>query len=253
MKLAAIVDLLCCPDSGSSLSIKGNFLVCDDFPNRSYPFDNGVVDFLNDDSDYDEHWRTYAELPIPETKLQQAKQFVEWTIKNSKLKSKEKLVFLDIGCGDGCHIPFIPFDAIVIAVDYSASVQTVSERFGHLPNVIVVRADAKSLPFRSESVDAILSYSCFNHLDNPKEGIEEASRVLKIGGVASFWGFGTKSALLYFFVNFIRSFAKILRKIGLEKVLVNCLLPFMIFVPPRLESIGLKTPYKKVKKSFRPI
>ena len=72
------------------------------------------------------------------------------------VKSKEKLVFLDIGCGDGCHIPFIPFDAIVIAVDYSASVQTVSERFGHLPNVIVVRADAKSLPFRSESVDAIL-------------------------------------------------------------------------------------------------
>ena len=66
---------------------------------------------------------------------------------------------------------FIPFDAIVIAVDYSASVQTVSERFGHLPNVIVVRADAKSLPFRSESVDAIPSYSCFNHLDNPKEGI----------------------------------------------------------------------------------
>ena len=46
------------------------------------------------------------------------------------------------------------FRRIVIAVDYSASVQTVSERFGHLPNVIVVRADAKSLPFRSESVDA---------------------------------------------------------------------------------------------------
>ena len=46
-----------------------------------------------------------------------------------------------------------------------------------------VRADARRLPIRDDSVDAVMVVDAFHHLPNPRACVDEARRVLRPGGV----------------------------------------------------------------------
>ncbi|WP_206923012.1 class I SAM-dependent methyltransferase [Alicyclobacillus suci] len=52
----------------------------------------------------------------------------------------------------------------------------------HRKRVIFDQADIHDLPYGSDFVDLIVSYSCYHHWENPVRAIRECYRVLKPGG-----------------------------------------------------------------------
>jgi len=99
---------------------------------------------------------------------------------------------LELGCGDGKTLSAMPTDWRVAALDISPA----ALRLCHPSldsRIAFLLADARSLPFRSESFDAVFAFHMTGHL--PFSGREalatEAARVLRRGGRLFFREFGS--------------------------------------------------------------
>lgn len=104
-------------------------------------------------------------------------RFQKEAIQEAKKYAKGKLI--DIGCG---RMPYRkelePLVAEYIGVDHPEVSKLY--RGGFKPEVL---ADAKKLPFRSNSFDIALLIQVLEHVDAPDKVIKEASRVLKPNGI----------------------------------------------------------------------
>lgn len=104
-------------------------------------------------------------------------RFQKEAIQEAKKYAKGSLI--DIGCG---RMPYRkelePLVDSYIGVDHPQ----VSKRYisDHKPEVL---ADAKKLPFRSDTFDIALLIQVLEHVDSPDKVIKEAARVLKPGGI----------------------------------------------------------------------
>ncbi len=109
------------------------------------------------------------------------------------LKNPEEKVALEIGYGGGrlVHAAAYMFKK-VIGVDIHPCQAFVKEMLltRGVANVELYETDGKSLPVSDHSVDFIWSFIVFVHLSSPEvleRYIDEAFRVLKPGGIASFY------------------------------------------------------------------
>ncbi len=97
---------------------------------------------------------------------------------------------IDIGCGGG-HVAYTvaPFVGAVVAYDFSAdmvaAVETEARRRG-IGNLTTARGPAEALPFPDQSFDAVFSRFTAHHWSDVRQGLREARRVLKRGGIAVF-------------------------------------------------------------------
>lgn len=94
---------------------------------------------------------------------------------------------LDLGCGAG-HVTFAaaPHVAEVVACDLSAEMlDTVARAAAErgLGNVRTERGAAERLPFADRSFDAVLSRYSAHHWHDLDQGLREAARVLRPGGL----------------------------------------------------------------------
>ncbi len=94
---------------------------------------------------------------------------------------------LDIGTGKGRFvIPLARHVARVTTVDINAEEQRVAQMealyAGVAARLDFVLADARALPWRAGSFDAVTSWNVFHHLDDPESVFNEMLRVLKPGG-----------------------------------------------------------------------
>lgn len=95
---------------------------------------------------------------------------------------------LDAGCGSGLSSAKLAERCgLVVAVDYSFDSLAVLKRKA-MPNVLLVQADLRALPFREGAFDACVSANTLQHLD-PRGGqsaaIGELRRVTNAGGTIS--------------------------------------------------------------------
>lgn len=96
---------------------------------------------------------------------------------------------LDIGCGGGGKTAFIAknYDPEQIyGVDLSSDFIDKAERFKkslNLANVEFLVCDAENLPFDDYKFDFVIMFDTFEHLKNPIKVLNEAKRVLKVGGM----------------------------------------------------------------------
>ncbi len=112
---------------------------------------------------------------------------------------------LELGCGDGKTLSAMPKDWEVTALDVSPAAlclcrAALGPRIATcsnttlVPNPTLLLADACSLPFRSESFDAVFAFHVTGHL--PLSGRQalarEAARVLRRGGRLFFRDFGAE-------------------------------------------------------------
>ncbi len=92
-------------------------------------------------------------------------------------------MILDVGCGPGRFIDVIRSygDAKVIGVDYSSAVEVAAENFKDDKNVLIVQADAMSLPIRPATADGVYSIGVLHHTPDPRKGFVQMLRAAKPG------------------------------------------------------------------------
>lgn len=101
---------------------------------------------------------------------------------------------LDIGCGGGYLTNFLAQKGhLITGVDLSESSLQVAKSLDLTKSVDYRRASAYELPFADKTFDAVCAMDIIEHVENPGLLIQEASRVLKKGG-------------LFFFHTFNRNF-----------------------------------------------
>jgi len=99
----------------------------------------------------------------------------------------EGLEVLDIGCGPGQCVEgeIEDFGASrVIAIDFDPKmVQRASGRLTEYGNrVSVVEGDVTNLPYENGAFDAVFNFAVLHHVPDWKAGLQELTRVLKVGG-----------------------------------------------------------------------
>tara|TARA_B110001452_G_scaffold261342_1_gene260040 strand:+ start:532 stop:1428 length:897 start_codon:yes stop_codon:yes gene_type:complete len=225
-----ILPFLKCPITGGNLIFKNGELISEADSNIKFPIVNNVIKFVSSDEvlSYNEHWEKFEDLTVSNTKLQQGEKFVNWV--SSDKKMDDDSVILDVGCGDGSHIPYMPKNAIKIALDYSNCVHIVEKRYRETNNLFIIQADAQRLPIKENVIDFSIVYSCYNHLPNLKLGVSEGERVLKKNGYIGIWGYGTDSAFLYHGINFVRWIYHLFKSKTYHTFIAICLTPSLLFV-----------------------
>jgi SAM-dependent methyltransferase len=84
---------------------------------------------------------------------------------------------LDLGCGDGSHLPVLTEGGTAFGVDTSLEYLRGASAFGP-----VAAADGERLPFRSGCFDLVYISHVLHHAEDPREVLLEVHRVLKPGG-----------------------------------------------------------------------
>ena len=114
------------------------------------------------------------------------------TIKYRKLKLETGQLLLDMGCGEGRHSigALLETPANVIGLDLSfEDLNTAKSRLndfdlsGYDTFCSFGVGNIKNIPFENASLDAVVCSEVLEHVDSPKESIQELVRVLKPGGI----------------------------------------------------------------------
>jgi ubiquinone/menaquinone biosynthesis C-methylase UbiE/uncharacterized protein YbaR (Trm112 family) len=119
-------------------------------------------------------------------------------------KYMEGKIVLDLGCGVGQNTyrmleEYKP--SKVISMDLTGGVDVfrkiMLERFPQYKSkILFVQASVFEMPFRDEAFDYVLSMGVLQHTGNTREGIKQASRVLKYGGQINFWIYASEIVTL---------------------------------------------------------
>jgi SAM-dependent methyltransferase len=90
---------------------------------------------------------------------------------------------LDVGCGDGFHLPLFTGAASVVGVEpYAPLVDRARRRLNAHPQIRVLRAGAAALPLPDRSVDLVHARTAYFFGRGCEPGLAEAQRVLRPGG-----------------------------------------------------------------------
>ena len=114
------------------------------------------------------------------------------TIKYRKLKLETGQLLLDMGCGEGRHSigALLETPANVMGLDLSLEdLNTAKSRLNDFDLsgcdtfCVFGVGNIKNIPIENSSLDAVVCSEVLEHVDSPKESIQELVRVLKPGGI----------------------------------------------------------------------
>ncbi len=91
---------------------------------------------------------------------------------------------LDAGCGQGRYSRFTaPHLGALVASDGSGATEAAAVNLAGQPNVCVVRADLRTMPFEAGSFGFISCLGVLHHLAEPRAGLAALARLLAPGGL----------------------------------------------------------------------
>jgi 2-polyprenyl-6-hydroxyphenyl methylase/3-demethylubiquinone-9 3-methyltransferase len=162
-----------------------------------------------------------------------------WIIKVLQERFGKQCKFLDIGCGGGllCN-PLAQEGFQVTGIDLSLHSLHIAKKQDTTKSAQYIHASAYELPFLDQSFDAVCALDLLEHVEDPQKVIQEASRVLKKGG-------------LFFFHTFNRNFFSWLLVIkGVEWVVPNTperMHVYPLFIKPKELTLMCKNASIHVK------
>lgn len=107
---------------------------------------------------------------------------------------------LDIGCGAGMLTNALALQGHKVSgIDLSASSLEIAKKADTTGSVTYIPGVAEALPFAAASFDVVSALDLLEHVTDPKRVIDEASRVLKPGGLFFFHTFN-RNLLSYLLV-----------------------------------------------------
>lgn len=96
---------------------------------------------------------------------------------------------LEIGIGSGACLKYYKKDSDLTGIDFSIGMLNLAKEKAinlNFKNVKLLEMDIENMSFKNETFDSIFSSCVFCTIPNPKKGINEVYRVLKVGGKAIF-------------------------------------------------------------------
>lgn len=210
---------LCCPECGSDLDLEpdelddgeilSGSLSCPSCEQR-WPIVRGVPRFVPDDlprdvrhtaRNFGTSWRIWNDIDDDRYR----RQLLDWLPFLSPQDVRDRTV-LDGGCGKGRHLRVMAgFGAReVIGVDVSLAVDVAYANTRDLPNVHVVQADLRRLPFRND-FDMVYSIGVIHHTPHPQRFFEAIAGHARPGGTVACWVYGRENnGWIVWLVNPIR-------------------------------------------------
>jgi ubiquinone/menaquinone biosynthesis C-methylase UbiE len=94
------------------------------------------------------------------------------------------LAVLDLGSGTGRFTPALAdaFGGPVYGVEPSEKMRAIAEASAAHPAILYIEGRAENIPLRSTSVDLVLMYLSFHHVQDRQAAASEIARVLRPGG-----------------------------------------------------------------------
>jgi SAM-dependent methyltransferase len=153
---------------------------------REYRESNGIFHLVKKDKSYevardldhyDRHPFEYFEWEPDELRL----SVIEEDFQRFSSSIPRDSVICDIGCGAGRISAYLQHEGFTntLAVDFSYHSLVIARRNLQRP---VIRANNLSLPFRTESIDVLVSSGVIHHTVDPLKALSENCRVLRNGG-----------------------------------------------------------------------
>jgi ubiquinone/menaquinone biosynthesis C-methylase UbiE len=147
---------------------------------------------------YDTFGEEYHEIQVAAKNIRRALD--PFTIDVWKRVVRGKRV-LDVGCGSGrVTNALAPYCESIVGLDISEGLVKIAKRESQSKRAVFVVGDAEHLPFKEETFDVVVCYGLLHHMEYPERVINEASRVLREGGV--FLGFELMETELYDEIDF---------------------------------------------------
>lgn len=193
----SLLEILCCPKCSSEVVLEKNFSYSDKyeieegtlkcaFCNTNYPIINSIPRFVplnNYANNFGFQWNLFKKTQLDsfsKTNLSHQRFFKQSEWKPEEMK--EKLV-LDAGCGAGRFTEIaLKTGAIVIAIDYSNSVDTCWENLKHNSNLHIVQADIYALPFKPNLFNYVYSFGVLQHTPDVKKSFFSLLKKTAING-----------------------------------------------------------------------
>lgn len=143
-----------------------------------------------------------------------------WILKTIQDYKNEACKILDIGCGGGLlSNELARAGHPVTGIDISQTSLDQAKKRDSTGTVNYICCDAAKLPFEKESFDVVCAMDFLEHVEEPEKVVQEASRVLKPGG-------------LFFFHTFNRNFLSYL-------LVIKCVEWLIPNVPKRMHVYKL--------------
>ena len=192
-----LLDLIRCPACGSRLQSDGDQRLACVSCHAPVPVRDGIPTFVGDASD-DVSRRTQSSFGYEWT------QFSDWQPSGATnfadyfadfdLGSIRSATVLDAGCGMGRHARFVaPHANRLVAVDFSAAIDSAARNLSAFPNVACVRADLRALPFADASFDFIYSLGVLHHLADTEAAVRVLVAKLRPAGRLRLYVYWTRT------------------------------------------------------------
>lgn len=104
------------------------------------------------------------------------------------VQPRDDMLILDLPCGRGFYLNMFRYvsGCRLIGADLDGEViQKARRNVGHLPDILLNRADIYALPYADNTFDAVILSEVLEHIDRDVDGLREIYRVLRPGGVVA--------------------------------------------------------------------
>ncbi len=184
-----LLELFACPRCGEGLDTEGGpgpgSVVCP--RGHRFPVQDGYLDLAEERApdattsrtfeSFGYEWNTFDDV------REEDSQFAEVYFRDLDMASLQGLVGLDAGCGKGRYTRFLaPHLEALVALDGSSAVMAAARNLSTFPNVLVVRADLRTVPVTPGSVDLVVCLGVLHHLSDPRDGFRRLVRMLSPTG-----------------------------------------------------------------------
>lgn len=179
---------LVCPESQEPLRrLEGELQTAG---GRSYPVVGGIPRFVaaeNYAGAFGEQWKKFPKtqldsatsIPLSATRLQRCLR--------RPLESLQGQLVLEAGSGAGRFTEvLLAHGAVVDSFDYSAAVEANRDNNGGHPNLCLVQADVRHIPFPEATYDLVLCLGVVQHTPDPEETIRSLWSRVRPGGMLVF-------------------------------------------------------------------
>ncbi|HUO00676.1 MAG TPA: class I SAM-dependent methyltransferase, partial [Bradyrhizobium sp.] len=200
LPIDGILELLCCPNTGASLTRRGSTLLGSE--GTSYRIsDSGIPLFAEkfcsaDGRQQREHYERIAAAYVENLGYPHTEEYTTY-LDNALLAAVDRPLgtTAELCCGRGEAFSLLGSRvARGIGVDVSPSMLEQALLFSHNSGLVFLQADATMLPLRNASFDSVFMLGGIHHVRDRNQLFSEIARILKPGGrfyfrepVSDFW------------------------------------------------------------------